>query len=64
MHRNSQQWHKLGFKLKIPLAQDYLLKVYFYNQTGIILYDDLSIQPVSDRQVDSLLGFYEGPKTP
>jgi tetratricopeptide (TPR) repeat protein len=64
IYRNSQHWHRLGCKLKVPLAQDYELKVMFYNQTGITLYDSLSLTPVSDRQVDSLLSFYEGPKTP
>src|SRR6202040_1049455 len=47
LNRNSFQWHKLGVKLKVPLAQDFLLKVYFYNQPGIILYDSLSVRPVS-----------------
>jgi hypothetical protein len=64
LERNSHQWHKLGMKIKAPLAQDFLLKVYFYNQTGIVLFDALSVQPVSDRQVDSLLSFHRGPKTP
>jgi len=62
--RNSHHWHRLGCKIKAPLAQDYELKFMFYNQTGITLYDSLSLTPVSDRQVDSLLSFYEGPKTP
>jgi tetratricopeptide (TPR) repeat protein len=64
IYRNSHHWHRLGCKLKVPLAQDYELKLMFYNQTGIALYDSLSLTPVSDRQVDSLHSFYEGPKMP
>ena len=37
---------------------------YFYDQSGFILYDALSVQPVSDRQLDALLTFQEGQKTP
>jgi tetratricopeptide (TPR) repeat protein len=61
---NTHQWHKLGTKLKAPLAQDFLLKVYFYNMTGIILADALTIRPMTDRQIDALASFYEGPKGP
>lgn len=62
LERNTHQWHKLGLKIKAPLAQDFSLKIMFYNQSGIILYDSLSVLPVSDRQVDSLLSFHRGPK--
>ncbi|HZZ82519.1 MAG TPA: PKD domain-containing protein [Gemmataceae bacterium] len=64
LYRNSHhQWHKLGFKLKAPLATDFQLKLSFYNHTGAILYDALSIQPVTDRQIDSLTNFLEGGKS-
>ena len=66
LHRNSHhQWHKLSFKLKAPLAQDFQLQLRFQNQTGAIYYDGLSIRPVGDRQLDSLRNFLEdGGKTP
>ena len=57
------QWHKMSFKLKAPLAHDYLLVVNFHGQNGAILYDSLSIRPVSDQQQDALINFLEG-KTP
>ena len=64
LHRSSHhQWHKLSFKLKAPLSQDCLFKLSFYNHTGVTLYDSLSIQPVSDRRIDSLVNFIEGGKT-
>lgn len=65
LHRTSHhQWHKLSFKLKAPLAQDFQLKLSFYNHTGATLYDALSIRPVTDRQLDSLTNFLEGGKAP
>jgi tetratricopeptide (TPR) repeat protein len=65
LYRNSHhQWHKLSFKLKAPLAQDFTLKLAFLNHTGAILYDALSIRPVSDRQLDALTSFLEGGKAP
>jgi tetratricopeptide (TPR) repeat protein len=65
LHRNSHhQWHKLSFKLKAPLAQDFQLKLLFLNHTGAMLYDGLSIRPVTDRQIDSLTSFLEGGKAP
>ncbi len=65
LYRTSHhQWHKLTFKLIAPPAQDCNLKLSFYNHTGAILYDGLSIRPVTDRQVDSLQNFLEGGKGP
>ncbi|MBI2805816.1 MAG: hypothetical protein HYX68_12625 [Planctomycetes bacterium] len=65
LHRTSHhQWHKLSFKIKAPLAQDCQLKLSFYNHTGATLYDALTIRPVTDRQVDSLVNFLEGGKAP
>ena len=65
MPRNSHhQWHKLTFKLKSPLAQDCKMTVNFNGQMGVFFYDALSIRPVSDRQLDSLINFLEGGKTP
>ena len=58
------QWHKLGCRLKAPLAQDFQLKLMLANYTGAYLFDALSIRPVSDRQIDSLANFLEGGKTP
>jgi tetratricopeptide (TPR) repeat protein len=63
--RNSyQQWHKAGFKLKAPLAQDFDLFLHFYYLKGAYLFDRLSIRAVSDRQLEALTTFQEGPKTP
>ncbi|MBM3993737.1 MAG: PKD domain-containing protein [Planctomycetes bacterium] len=65
LYRNSHhQWHKLGFKIRAPLADDCTLKISFYNHTGATLYDALSIEPVTDRQLDSLTNFLEGGKAP
>lgn len=65
IYRNANhQWHKLGFKLKAPTAQDCNLKITFNNLNGAMLFDDLSIRLVTDRQLDSLNSFLEGPKTP
>lgn len=58
------QWHKLSFKMKAPLGQDCQLKFSFYNHTGVILYDGLSLRPVSDQQLDALTSFLEGGKAP
>jgi len=63
--RNSHhQWHKLSFKMKAPLAQDFQLKITFSNITGAMLFDALSIRPVTDRQLDALTNFLEGGKGP
>lgn len=59
-----QQWHKLSFKLKVPLAQDFLLRINFNNFTGAYLLDGLALYPVSDRQLDSLINFQEAAKGP
>src|SRR5713101_6713017 len=48
-----------------PRHQDrHRFAAYFYDQSCFILYDAVSVQPVSDRQVDALLTFQEGQKTP
>ena len=63
--RNSHHaWHKIGLKIKAPLAQDCLLRVLFLNASGFVLVDRVSIQPVSDRQLDTLMTFLEGQKAP
>jgi tetratricopeptide (TPR) repeat protein len=63
--RNSyQQWHKAGFKLKAPLAQDFDLVLHFYYLKGAYLFDRLSVRPVSDRQLEALTTFQEGLKAP
>ncbi len=65
LQRNSRHhWHKLSFKLKAPLAQDFTLKISLLNFTGAFLVDALTIRPVSDRHLDSLLNFLEGTKGP
>ena len=65
MPRNSHhQWHKFGMKLKAPAAQDCLFKLLMQDANGFQLIDRISIQPVTDRQVDSLMTFLEGQKTP
>ena len=65
MHRTSHhQWHKLTCKIKAPLANDCTLKLTFSNTTGAYYFDTLSIRPVSDRQLDSLMNFIEGGKAP
>jgi tetratricopeptide (TPR) repeat protein len=65
IYRNAHHhWRKLTFTLKAPPAQDCNLKITFMNMTGAMVFDRLSIQPVSDRQVDSLTAFLEGQKTP
>jgi hypothetical protein len=57
-------WHKLGAKLKVPAAQDFDLVLHFYYPKGAYLFDGLSVRPVSDRQLEALTTFQEGPKTP
>ena len=65
VYRNSHhQWHKLGVRLKAPMATDCTLKLTFVNMVGVVLHDRLSIRPVSDRELDSLLVFTEGQKGP
>ena len=63
--RNSHHhWHKVGLKIKAPPAADCQMRVLLQNAMGYVLVDRISIQPVSDRQVDSLMMFLEGLKTP
>ena len=62
LERTHGQWRKLGFKIKAPPVQDGKLVVDLrhYNARGLLEIDGLSIQPVSDPQNDSLIGFLEG----
>jgi tetratricopeptide (TPR) repeat protein len=63
--RNSHhQWHKVGIRIKAPMAQDCNLKIIIANMTGVMLFDRLSIRPISDRQADSLSVFLQGGKAP
>jgi tetratricopeptide (TPR) repeat protein len=63
--RNSYgRWHKVGAKLKVPMAQDFDLTLHFYYLKGVYLFDGLRVLPVSDREQDALLSFQEGPKSP
>jgi tetratricopeptide (TPR) repeat protein len=65
MPRNTiHAWHKFGVKLKAPAAQDCLFKLLFLNTNGHVLVDRVSIQPVTDRQLDTLMTFVEGGKAP
>lgn len=56
------QWRKVGFRLKAPLTQDGRLVVTIRQVTGVMEIDGLTVRPVSDREVDSLTNFVEGPE--
>ncbi len=58
------RWHKVGLKVKGPPAQDCEFLIRFVQIPGAMLIDRLSIRPISDRQVDALTSFFEGPKAP
>jgi tetratricopeptide (TPR) repeat protein len=58
------QWHKASVKIKAPPAQDCDLVINFYYLKGAYLFDHLSVRPVSDRQLEALTTFQEGPKAP
>jgi tetratricopeptide (TPR) repeat protein len=65
VQRNAHhQWHKLTFKLKAPPAQDSLLQINFVNISGVMLFDRLSVRPITDRDLDALVNFQEGNKAP
>jgi tetratricopeptide (TPR) repeat protein len=57
-------WHKMGLKIKAPPAPDCLWRLLIQNVTGFVLIDRISIQPVTDRELDTLMMFQEGLKTP
>lgn len=61
---NPGQWHKSTVRLKVPLEQDFRLRVRFSNMTGTYLVDRITIRPVSDRQLDALVNFLESAKGP
>jgi tetratricopeptide (TPR) repeat protein len=56
------QWRKLGFLVRAPLTQDGRLYMSMRHVWGVTELDALSVLPVSDRQIDALNSFVQGPQ--
>jgi tetratricopeptide (TPR) repeat protein len=60
LERTFGQWRKVGFATTIPVADMAYYELQFVMPSGYLLIDNVSIERVADRQVDSLNNFVEG----
>ena len=64
LRNNYHQWHKLAFQVKDPPDLDANVRLAFTYVRSVLLVDRLSIRPVSDRQIDSMVNFLQGGESP
>jgi tetratricopeptide (TPR) repeat protein len=62
--RTLGRWRKISFNIKGPPVSDGKVMLSIRHTFGIMELDGISVQPVTDRQHDSLVNFLEGPTTP
>jgi tetratricopeptide (TPR) repeat protein len=62
--RTLGRWRKISFNIKGPPKSDGRIVLSIRHIFGVMELDGISVQPVSDRQHDSLVNFLEGPSTP
>ena len=60
LERTFGQWRKVGFATTIPVADLAFYEIQFVMPSGYLLVDNVSIERVADRQMDSLTNFVEG----
>jgi tetratricopeptide (TPR) repeat protein len=64
VERGYGAWRKFATKLRAPVAQDGRIEFILYYAVGLLDIDGVRIQPISDRQNDSLHSFVEGVDKP